>query len=91
VEVAITKMAKNGQIVIPAEIRKKIHSSSTGKFIVYFDGNEIRLKNIEESKFLEEMDLLNRINKAEDEIKKGKVVKVDSNMSEKEIDELLMK
>lgn len=90
-EVAVTKIAQNGQVVIPVEIRKEAKIKPSEKFIVYYNGAEIMLKPIEGKSFLEEMQLLAKIKLAEDEIKAGKVVIADSKMSEKKIDKLLMK
>lgn len=90
-EVAITKIAQNGQIVIPVAIRKEAKIKPSEKFIVYFDGAEILLKPIEDKQFVEEMKLLSKIKIAENEIKAGKVTVADSKMTAKEIDDLLMK
>ncbi len=90
-EVAVTRMAQNGQVVIPMEVRKESGVKPNEKFIVYFNGQDILLKPIEKDKFLEEMELLTRIKIAEDEVKNGKVTIVNSKMSEKRIDRLLMK
>ncbi len=88
--IAITKMAKNGQIVIPSEIRKDAKIKNDSKFLVYYDGDIISLKKADKE-FIEELELIKKIKKAEKEIKEGKFVEIDSNKSEKEILELLEK
>ncbi len=90
-EVAITKIAQNGQVVIPAEIRRKARIKSAGKFIIYYNGSEIRLKPIENNRFMEEMELLSRIRMAEDDVKAGRVTIGDSGMATKDLIALLKK
>ena len=90
-EVAITKMAANGQLVIPMGIRRKARIRASEKFIVYFTGSEIRLKPIEGERFVEELELLSRMRLAEDEVRQGKVTIADSRLSAKKIADLLMK
>jgi len=88
-EVAITKMSENGQIVIPAEIRRDAGIKPLSKFIVFNKGGNILLRQIKKEELIKDIKLIEKIQKSEEQIKKGKVVKVDSKMSDEEIDSLL--
>ncbi len=89
-EVSITKMSQNGQVVIPLEIRKDAKLSPKTKFLVFNEGNEILLKPIIKDNLKSEIELLSRIEKSEREISSGKIVKAETKMSAKKIDNLLM-
>lgn len=82
-------MSPNGQIVIPAEIRLDAGLKPSAKFLVFNQGGNILLKQIKKEKFAEEMALLERIQRSEEQIKAGKVTKADTSMSDNEIDALL--
>jgi len=88
-EVAITKISQNGQVVIPSEVRKDAGIQPSTKFIVFNEGGNIMLKQIKKEAFREDMMLIETIKSSEDQIKKGKFVKADTKMSETEIDDLL--
>jgi len=88
--VAITKMSRNGQVVIPSEIRKEAKIKPSTKFIVFNENGNIYLKKIEKKELLMSFDLMRRIEKSEKEIKKGEYVEADTKMSEEDIDDLLM-
>ena len=88
-EVAITKISENGQVVIPAEVRKDAGIKPSTKFIVFNDGGNIMLKQIKKETLREYMLLFDKIMRSEEQIKEGKVVKVDTSMSDEEIDDLL--
>lgn len=90
-EVAITKMSANGQIVIPAEIRRDAGIKPSTKFIVFNEDGNIMLKQIEHETLKDDLLLAARIRKSELEIKEGKYVKADTRMSIKEIYKLLRK
>ncbi len=89
-EVSITKMSPNGQVVIPAEIRRDSKLKPQTKFLIFNENGNIMLKPINDKMLIEEMDLMNRIEKGEEDVRKGRVIKADTNMSFKEIDDLLM-
>ena len=89
-ELAITTMSKNGQVVIPAEVREDAGLQPSTKFIVFNDGANILLKAIKKEELLEDMKLIESIKRSEKQIKEGKFVKVDTRMSDEEIDNLLM-
>ena len=89
-EVAITKMSENGQIVIPSEIRKDAGIKPATKFIVFNEGGNIMLKQISKEALREDMLLIEKIRRSEKQIKEGKFVKADTAMRNEEIDDLLM-
>jgi AbrB family looped-hinge helix DNA binding protein len=90
-ELAMTKMSQNGQIVIPLEIRKSAGIKPSAKFMVMSEGNNIMLKLVNEEAFKEEMKIMKIIAKAEQQIKEGKVTLIDTSMSNEEIDKMLRK
>ena len=89
-EVSITKMSPNGQVVIPAEIRLDAGLKPSAKFLVFNQGGNILLKQIKKEKLAGDMALLERIQRSEEQIESGKVTKADMSMSDDEIDDLLM-
>ena len=89
-EVAITKISENGQVVIPAEIRKDAGIKPSTKFIVFNENGNIMLKQIKKEALREDMLLIEKIRRSEEQIKKGKFVKIDTTMNDEEIDDLLM-
>ncbi|MFC1648200.1 AbrB/MazE/SpoVT family DNA-binding domain-containing protein [Nanoarchaeota archaeon] len=88
-EVSLTKLSPNGQVVIPAEIRKEAGLKPSTKFIVFNQGGNIMLKQIRKESLKKDMELIEKIARSEDQVKKGKVTKANTNMSEEEIDDLL--
>ncbi len=89
-EVAITKMSENGQVVIPAEIRKDAQIKPSTKFLVFNEGKNILLKSIQKESLAKDMHLLEMIERSEEQIKSGKFTKADTSMGSEEIDDLLM-
>lgn len=89
-ELAITKISRNGQIVIPAEIRKDAGIKPMTKFFVLNNGGNILLKQIKKESLANDLGLVARVKKGEDQIKKGKCVKIDSKASVEEMYDLLM-
>ncbi len=89
-EVAITKLSENGQVVIPAEIRKDAGIRPFTKFLVFNEGGNILLKIIRKEALAKDMHLLEIIERSEEHIKTGKFTKADTSMSDEEIDDLLM-
>ena len=89
-EVAITKISENGQVVIPAEIRRDADIKPSTKFLVFNEGGNIMLKPINKEALREDMLLIEKIRKSEEQIKNGKFVKVDTSMNDEKIDDLLM-
>ncbi len=83
-EVSITKMSENGQVVIPAEVRKDAGIKPSTKFLVFNEGGNILLKRISKET------LLKSIQRSEEQIKKGKFVKANTSMKDEDIDNLLM-
>ncbi len=88
-EVSITRISSNGQIVIPAEIRRDAKIKPKERFLIFNEDGEILLKPIRENMLRKEIDLISRIERSEMEIREGKAVKADTRMSLKKIDDLL--
>ena len=88
-EVAITKMSQNGQVVIPMEVRKDAKLKPFTKFIVLNKGGTIILKPVHGEKLIADLELLEAIARGEEDIRKGRVTNVDSKMSAEEILKLL--
>ena len=47
----ITKLSSKGQVVLPQEIRKKMHLEEGEKFFVFYDQDTVILKKIERPSF----------------------------------------
>ena len=88
-EVSLTKMSQNGQVVIPSGVRKDAGIKPSTQFLVFNEGGNILLKQINKESIRKDMFLLDKIRKSEDQIKQGKVVKADSEMDDEEIDDIL--
>jgi AbrB family looped-hinge helix DNA binding protein len=89
-EIAITKISSNGQIVIPSEIRKDAKIEPSTKFLVFNEGGNILLKQLNEESLIKNLKLIEQIEKGEEDIKEGKFIVANTNMDAEEIDDLLM-
>ena len=89
-EVAITKMSPNGQVVIPSEIRKDAGLKPSAKFLVFNQGGNILLKQIKKEKLAKDMALLERIQRSEEQIQAGKVTRANTSLSDEKIDDILL-
>lgn len=89
-ELAITKMSQNGQVVIPAEVRKDAGITPSTKFLVFNQGGNIMLKRINKEALARDLQLLENIRNAETQISKGKATRANTAMTAEEIDDLLM-
>ena len=89
-EVSITKLSENGQVVIPAEIRRDAGIKPSTKFLVFNEGGNILLKMIRKDTLVRDIQLIESIEKSEEQIKSGKFTKAKTSMSDEEIDDLLM-
>lgn len=89
-EVAITKISKNGQLVIPSEIRRDAGIKPSMKFIVFNQKGNILLKQIRKETLIRDIKLIEKIQVAEEQIKKGKFIKANTSMDDEEVDDLLM-
>ena len=89
-EVAITKMSANGQVVIPYDIRMKCNVAPATKFIVFNKGGDILLKQIKEEDLEGDLDLIREIGEGEEDVNNGRFVEVDSSMNVEDIYSLLM-
>ncbi|MFH1211398.1 MAG: AbrB/MazE/SpoVT family DNA-binding domain-containing protein [Candidatus Woesearchaeota archaeon] len=90
-EVAITRISPNGQIVIPAEIRRDAGITTSTKFIVFNKDGNILLKQINKENLGKEIDMIQKIARSEEQIKKGSYVKANTRMKAAQIDALLTK
>ena len=88
-EVAITKMSRNGQVVIPMEVRKDAKLKPFTKFIVINKDGTIILKPVHGEKLIADLELLESIKRAEEDIRKGRVVVADTKMKPEEILKML--
>ena len=89
-EVSITKLSENGQVVIPAEIRKDAGIVPSTKFLVFNEGGNILLKMIRKETLARDIHLIEAIERSEEQISRRKSVKADTSMSDEEIDDLLI-
>ena len=89
-EIALTKLSPNGQIVIPSEVRKEAGLKPSTKFLVFNEGGNILLKQIRSETLRKDMELIERIQKSEEQIKTGRKTRANTFMSNEEIDDLLM-
>jgi AbrB family looped-hinge helix DNA binding protein len=89
-EVALTKISRNGQVVIPSEVRRDAGIKPSTQFLVFNEDGNILLKQIKKESLKSDMLLIDKIKRSEDYIKNGKFIKADSKMSDREIDDLLM-
>jgi len=88
--IAITKMSPNGQVVIPADVRADAKLKPAVKFLVFNDGSDILLKHISEKELLEELELIRRIERSEEQFQRGEYVALDTKMSVKEMEKKLI-
>jgi len=89
-EVSITKLSENGQVVIPIEIRKDARLKPSTKFLVFNKGGNILLKIIRKETLTKDIHLIEAIERTEEQISSGKTVKANTSMNDEEIDDLLM-
>lgn len=88
-ELSLTKLSPNGQVVIPANIRKEAGLKPATQFLVLNEGGNILLKQITTESIREDMELLEKIKVSEEQLAKGKFTKANTSMSDEAIDELL--
>lgn len=89
-EVGITRISENGQVVIPADIRRDAGIGPKTKFIVFNQDGNILLKQMKKEALAKDMELIEKINRSEEQIINGKVVRANTQMKDEEIDDLLM-
>jgi len=83
-------MSENGQVVIPAEVRKDANIKPSAKFLVFNEGGNIMLRLIRKETLARDLHLLERIERSEEQIKRGKSTKVNTSLRDEDIDDLLM-
>ena len=89
-EIAITKMSQNGQVVIPSEIRKDADIKPSTKFIVFNEGGNILLKQLRKETLTKDIELIEKIQRSEEQINSNNFTKANTKMGDEEIDDLLM-
>ena len=62
--IATTKLSSKGQIVIPEDIRNKLHLKTGTQFVVLGDKDVVILKNISIPKIEEFDELINKVRKS---------------------------
>jgi len=90
-DLAITTLSQNGQVVIPSHIRKEAGLKPATKFLVINEGGTILLKQVTEDIMQIDRALLKKIREAEEQVKKGEVIIADTSMTAEEIADLLEK
>ncbi len=78
----MTTMSKNGQIVIPIELRKALKLEPATQFFVFEEDGGLVLRRVSKK-------LLDDIRAGEEDIKQGRSLTLDTDMSVKEMDERL--
>ena len=89
-EVSMTTLSENGQVVIPVEIRRDAGIKPSTKFLVFNEGGNILLKVIRKETLARDIRLIENIERSEGQIRSGNAVKADTSLSDDEIDDLLM-
>ena len=89
-EIALTKISQNGQVVIPSGVRKDAGIKPSTQFLVFNEDGNILLKQIKKESLKSDIMLIEKIKKSEDQIRDGKLVKANTKMSDEKIDDLLM-
>ena len=62
--IATTKLSSKGQVVIPEDIRKKLHLKAGAQFVVIGDNDVVILKNISPPTMSEFDDLITKARKS---------------------------
>ena len=89
-EFEFTRMSPNGQIVIPAEIRKSAKFDAKDRFLVISENDTIIIKKLTRTDFAKDLALLERIAEAEEQVRKGETITLPGHLSPRELDKRLM-
>ncbi|MBI4139497.1 AbrB/MazE/SpoVT family DNA-binding domain-containing protein [Candidatus Woesearchaeota archaeon] len=89
-EISITTMSENGQVVIPAEVRRDAKLKPSTKFIVFNRHGNIVLRVLKKEAFERDVELIEAIDRGEKDIAEGRYVKADTSQSAEEIVDLLL-
>lgn len=81
----ITKLSSKGQIVIPKEIRKDLHTKEGDLFMIGVSDNLIVLKKLKNHIAKEDFETLKEIKEAWEEIEEGKFKRMKSDEFLKEL------
>lgn len=87
--ISFTTMSRNGQVVIPNDIRDELGLKRGEKFLVVTDGKRVMLTPAD-AIARQEIELLEKLAEAEEQIKKGRYVFADTSMSPEEITRRLL-
>ncbi len=88
-EIATTKLSPNGQLVIPQEIREDAHIKPGERFLVISENKNIFLKVMAKEDIKEEIQEMQDIREAEENLRKGEFIEIDGKKSAKEIVKIL--
>ena len=88
-EISLTKLSPNGQVVIPSEIRKEAGLTASTKFLVFNKGGNILLKQLRKENLAKDMELIENNQMSEEKISNRKVTKTDISISDKEINDII--
>ena len=83
-ELAITKMSPNGQVVIPAEIRAGAGLKQGARFLVFQERGVVVLKELRREQFAKDLALVVKLARAEEQIRKGESIMINSRTPAKE-------
>ncbi|HIH24892.1 TPA: AbrB/MazE/SpoVT family DNA-binding domain-containing protein [Candidatus Woesearchaeota archaeon] len=83
-EFEFTRMSPNGQIVIPAQIRKSAKFDAKDRFLVISENDTIIIKKLTRADFAKDLALLGRIAEAEEQVRKGETLTLPASMPIKE-------
>ena len=85
----ITKMSANGQVVIPTAIRELAGIRPSAQFLVLNRGNDILLKHVTKEELIADMELAEKIERADEDFRGGRYTKMDPSMSFEEFDKIM--
>ncbi len=88
-DIATTTISANGQIVIPAEIRRAANIAPATQFLVLHLGEHILLKALRPETFREEQDLLGKLAESREQVRKGEVRSIPAGTGAAQIGEIL--
>ena len=82
-------MSPNGQVVIPAEMRRKYKVKPSTQFIVVRKGEGFYLDPVSEEEILRELEVMEGVDEGIDAIERGNYVVGNTEMSFEEFDKLM--
>jgi AbrB family looped-hinge helix DNA binding protein len=85
----ITKISKNGQVVIPMEVRKRLGLGKGTQFLVFDEEDMVVFKKITDKEIAKDTALARRIAESEENVRKGRSLIVDTSLPVEEIVRLI--